>query len=47
MSLALNPDIEARLIAAARAKGASVEEFLTRMIKGREQKPFPKLRPEE
>ena len=37
MSLNISPDIEARLIAVAQANGASVEEFLQRMIQQGEQ----------
>jgi hypothetical protein len=47
MSLNISPDIEARLIAVAQANGASVEEFLQRMIKQSEQARPQKLSPEE
>ena len=47
MSLNINPDIEARLIAAAQASGASVEDFLAQMIARNEQAQPRKLSPEE
>jgi hypothetical protein len=48
MSLNLNPDIEARLIALAQSSGVSVEEFLLRVVEEKSgQAPALRLDPEQ
>jgi hypothetical protein len=48
MSLNLDPDIEARLIALARASGVSVEEFLLHLVEEKAgHARAPRLSPEQ
>lgn len=47
MSLNINPEIEARLIALANASGSSVEALLAQMIARNEQEQPRKLSPDE
>jgi hypothetical protein len=48
MSLNVNPDIEARLIALAQASGVSVEDFLLRVVEEKSQHaPSFRLNPDQ
>lgn len=47
MSLNINPDIEARLLALANASGVSMDDFLARMIAHNESAQPRRLSPQE